>query len=502
MFCETTTAAGRLIGLDLGPVKTFKGIPYGEDTAGPNRFMPPRPVSPWSSARPCFGYGPASAQAPIDPRYAFANLLQFNLSSSVGGMSEDCLNLDLWTPGLDEGAKRPVLVSFHGGAFNNGSGSLPLYDGAQLAIRGDVVVVSVTHRLNVLGYLDLLEFGVSDDLSSSGVAGLLDLVAALGWVRDNIAAFGGDPANVTIFGQSGGGWKASCLLAMPAARGLFARAVIQSGSLLAVNTPDQGAAITASLLSELNVAKGDFAALQALPWTSLMQAGAKAGLHRFEPVLGPDLPLQPIDAIAAKQIAEVPVMIGTTLHDGAFLYPDTALTEEAMVAILDQRYGDRSGDLLALYRRHRPSASPYLLLGEIATDAGFRRFAHAQANRLAEADHAPVYTYQWTWTTPAFGGVFGAAHATDVPATFHNVHDPLLGVGDTEGARLADRLSSALIAFARTGTPSIDEAPWPAFNKQRRETMIFGPHSGPTDDPDGELRAFWTNMPMAATVFG
>ena len=219
MFCEAQTKAGRIRGLDHGPVRAFKGVPYGADMGGAKRYLPPQPPMPWSGVRDCFGYGPASPQAPIDPRYTFANLLQFNLSSSVGGMGEDCLNLDLWTPGLSDGAKRPVLVSLHGGAFNNGSGSLPLYDGAQLAVHGDVVVVSVTHRLNVLGYLDLSALGAPDEFSSAGVAGLLDLVTALEWVRDNIEAFGGDPTNVTILGQSGGGWKASCLLAMPTARG-------------------------------------------------------------------------------------------------------------------------------------------------------------------------------------------------------------------------------------------------------------------------------------------
>ena len=502
MFCEAQTGAGRLIGLDHGPVRAFKGVPYGSSTTGANRFKPPRPMPAWTDARPCFGYGPASPQAPVDPRYTFANLLQFNLSSSLGGMGEDCLNLNLWTPGLRDGTKRPVLVSLHGGGFNNGSGNLPLYDGAQLAVRGDVVVVSVTHRLNVLGYLDLSEFDPSEEFASAGVAGLLDLVAALEWVRDNIEEFGGDPANVTVFGQSGGAWKVSCLLAMPAARGLFARAVIQSGSLLQVKTKQEGAALASGLLTELGVAKGDLDRLQSLPWTAVLTAGAKAGLHLFEPVLGSDLPLQPAEAISAAETADVPVMIGTTLHDGAFLYPDPALGEGDMRALLEQRYGERADSLIDLYRRHRPGKSPYLLLGEIVTDAGFRRFAHAQAEGFADGLRSPVFVYQWNWTTPAFNGVFGAAHATDIPATFHNLHDPLLGAGDLEGTRLAEHLSQALVNFARTGRPEESAAAWPKFEPQRRTTMIFDRQSGAVNHPDAELRAFWADMPMATTVFG
>ena len=503
MFCEAETGAGRLTGLDHGPVRAFKGVPYGAPTAGANRFKPPRRMPAWTGARPCFGYGPASPQAPIDPRYTFANLLQFNLASFIGGMSEDCLNLDLWTPGLRDGGKRPVLVSLHGGGFNNGSGSLPLYDGAQLAVRGDVVVVSVTHRLNVLGFLDLSSFDATGELATAGVAGLLDLVAALEWVRDNIEEFGGDPGNVTIFGQSGGGWKVSCLLAMSSAHGLFARALIQSGSLLRVKTKEDGAATAMALLSELGLAAGDLDGLQALPWTTVLQAGAKVGLPLFEPVLdGVVLPLQPGEALASGKGAQVPIIIGTTLDDAAFLYPDPGLTEDAMRGILEQRYGTKASELITLYRRHRPAKSPYLLLGEIVTDAGFRRFAHIQAELLSEATSEPVYTYQWNWTTPAFGGVFGAAHATDVPATFHNLQDPLLGAGDAQGARLADQLSQALINFARSGAPGDDAGSWPRFNAVQRATMIFDTQSGAVDDPDGELRAFWAQMPMAATVFG
>ncbi len=503
MFCEAETKAGRVAGLDLGPVRVFRGVPYGAPTGGPNRYMPPQPPRPWSGVLDCFGFGPASPQAPIDPRYTFANLLQFNLSAAVGGMSEDCLNLDLWTPGASDGGKRPVLVSLHGGGFNNGSGSLPLYDGAQLAVRGDMVVVSVTHRLNVLGHLDLSGWNVSDQFASSALNGLLDLVAALNWVGENIESFGGDPSNVTLIGQSGGGWKISCLLAMPAARGLFARAVIQSGSLLQVKSRDEGATLTAAYLAELGVTKGDSAKLQSLPWPVLLSAGAKIGLHQFEPVLDGDvLPLQPLEAFRADQAADVPLIIGSTLDDGAFLCADPTLTEDGLQPQLEQRFPGKGLELHDLYRRRRPGKSPQLLLGEIVTDAGFRRFAHAQAEQAAARAKAPVYAYQWNWPTPAFAGAFGAAHAVDVPASFGNVHDPLLGAGHPEGARLSEKLSGALVNFARTGAPGAAAAPWPAFNGETRATMVYDRDAGVVDDPDPELRAFWSKMPRAKTVFG
>lgn len=503
MFCEAETTAGRIAGLNLGPVRVFRGVPYGAPTGGANRYGPPQPPSPWSGVRDCFGYGPASPQAPMDPRYSFANLLQFNLSPAVGGMGEDCLNLNLWTPGLRDGGKRPVIVSLHGGAFNNGTGSLPLYDGAQLAVRGDAVVVSVTHRLNVLGYLDLSEWDRAEQFASTGLVGLLDLIAALRWVQDNVEAFGGDPANVSLIGQSGGGWKVSCLLAMPAAHGLFARAVIQSGSLLQVKTRAEGAEIAAAFVQALGLARGEVAKLQSAPWTALLEAGAKIGLHQFEPVLdGALLPLQPLEALRADRVADVPLVIGSTLDDGAFLCADPTLTEDGLRLQLEQRYPGQAQALLDLYRRHRPAKPPHLLLGEIVTDAGFRRFAHAQAEAAAGRAKAPVYAYQWNWPTPAFGAALGAAHAVDVPASFANVHDPLLGGAHPDGVELSERLSGALLNFARTGEPGYATAPWTPFDPGTRATMVYDRDLDLVADPDSEFRAFWSGMPMAKTVFG
>ena len=457
----------------------------------------------WTGVRECIGHGSASPQAPIDPRYNFANLLQFNTAATMGGMGEDCLDLNIWTPGLRDGGKRPVLVSFHGGAFNNGSSNLPLYDGAHLSARSDVVVVTVNHRLNAFGYLELSGTGAEGEFASSGIAGLLDLVAALRWVRDNAEYFGGDPGQVTIFGQSGGGWKTSCLLAMPSAQGLFHRAMIQSGSLLRVKTKDEGEKLAAAVLAELGVDPGDVSALQEIPWTTYHQAAAKIGLHLFEPVLdGTHLPLHPSDPEALAQNANVPVIIGTTLDDASYLYPDPTLDEATMRDVVRQRFGERADDLLSLYRQHLPDLSPYLLLGRIVTDAGFRRFAHVQSERMATNRDAAVYAYQWNWTTPAFDGVYGAAHAGDVPASFYNTEQSLIGAGSSEGVRLADHLSQALVNFARSGQPGDERMPWPKFDLKERNTMIFAETIQVESDPDADLRNFWADLPVADTVFG
>ena len=231
-FCTVETASGQVRGLISSGVLQFKGVPYGASTAGTNRFQRPRRPPPWTGVRDCFGYGPVSPQVPYDVSHEYARLIQFDLNVAQGGMGEDCLHLNIWTPGTGRQDKRAVLFCIHGGGFAICSGNHPMYDGAKLASLGDVVVVAVTHRLSSFGYLDLADLDPSGRWTEAGAAGMLDLIAALEWVRDNIESFGGDPNCVTVCGQSGGGWKVSTLLGMPAARGLFHRAAVQSGSLV------------------------------------------------------------------------------------------------------------------------------------------------------------------------------------------------------------------------------------------------------------------------------
>ncbi|HEY1300120.1 MAG TPA: carboxylesterase family protein, partial [Stellaceae bacterium] len=268
------TRAGKLRGGHAGGVHSFKGVPYGAATGGQNRFRPAQPVEPWAGVREALAYRGHAPQSPNRPKRR-PELETILGPADTTPEGEDCLTLNLWTPGLGDGAKRPVMVWLHGGAFAYGSGNRAVTDGANLARRGDVVVVSVNHRLNIFGFLHLADIAGSD-WAHSGNAGVLDLVAALHWVRDNIGAFGGDPGNVTIFGESGGGGKVSVLLAMPAARGLFHRAVIQSGAAIRVSTRERAAALAEAALKELRLGRGDLARLQQLPVEHLLAAMAPA----------------------------------------------------------------------------------------------------------------------------------------------------------------------------------------------------------------------------------
>ncbi len=462
-FCTANTASGTVRGLTSGGIRQFKGVPYGARTAGANRFRRPQPVAPWTGVRDCLGYGPVSPQLPSASDYA--RLIQFDLNVAFGGMSEDCLRLNIWTPAAS--AKRAVLVSIHGGGVAIGSGNHP-------------------------------------DWSDAGCAGILDLVTALEWVRDNIAEFGGDPNCVTIFGQSGGGWKVSTLLAMSSARGLFHRAAIQSGSLLRHQSREDGARIALAFVNKLGLTPGSLAEIRNLPWVQLLAAQEEVGAQLFAPVLdGSHLVHDPFHPAAPTESVGVPLIVSTTLDDAGLFFEHFDLTEPALVNILSQQYGDSAARMLELYRGHFPMKSPYLLHAQIITDAGFRRLSHEQAEQKARASGAPVYSYLWEWTSPAYEGKFGAAHAMDVSASLHNERDALLGCGSREAQLMCDDLASSWIQFAKTGDPNNERIPkWPAFDAEKRSTLIFGPNTRIVDDPYGEIRAFWLGMPGPSGVLG
>jgi len=498
------TANGKVRGLISSGVHEFRGVPYGAATGGSNRYRRPRPPAPWTGVRDCLAPGPVSPQTPYDRSHDYARLIQYDLNVAFGGIGEDCLHLNIWTPGTAPQEKRPVMLSVHGGGFMMGSGNHPLYDGAELAQLGDVVVVSVTHRLGAFGYLDLTGLDPSDRWADAGNAGMLDLVAALEWVRDNIGAFGGDPSCVMIFGQSGGGWKVSTLLGMPAARGLFHRAAIQSGSLTAHVPREAASAVARAFIQKLGLTPSTLERIHELPWTDLLAAQSAVGAALFAPIMdGVHIDAAPLSESALARSDHVPLIISTTLDDAGLFFEHFALTEQGLEELLARSYAEKARSLCALYRQHWPLKSPYLLHAQMITDSGFRRFAHAQAEAKAARARAPVFMYLWQWTSPAFDGKFGAVHAMDVPASLHNARDAILGSGSTDARRMCQDLAGAWITFARTGDPgNSNRLDWPRFDCNARATLVFDRETRVERDPHREVRELWLGMPPAMSVIG
>jgi para-nitrobenzyl esterase len=503
IFHTVETRYGRVQGIANGNIKEFKGIPYGAPTGGARRFMPPRPPAPWTGVMECIGYRPISPQTPADLRSDYGMLIMWDRHVGCGGMGEDVLSLNIWTPGVNDNASRPVLVSFHGGGWETGSGNAPGYDGAQLARFGEAVVVTVNHRLSSFGYLDLASVGAPPEFALAGVTGVMDMVASLEWVRDNIAAFGGDPGKVMIFGQSGGGAKTSALMGTPAAAGLFHRAAVQSGSMLRFASREQGERNARALLAAAGIPASRAADLQKLSWQELLaaqvQAAATPGVS-FTPVLdGKYLTHNPFDPVAPSATANVPMIISTTLEDAALRLTNFDLDEGGLQALMTQRFGPSGAEAQALYRARYPKKSPFLVQAQAFTDSTARRNAALQAERKAALGAAPAYLYLWAWPTPAFDGKFGAVHGIDVSASFHNYRDGTVDVGSQQGRLMCDRLASAWIAFARTGDPNCEAIPhWTAYNATERPTMVFDSETKLENDPRGEIRRFWdAHVPTA-----
>jgi para-nitrobenzyl esterase len=517
---QVKTSGGMVAGLARGDVQCFLGIPYGAPTGGESRFMPPRPPQPWSGVREAKAYGDTCPQVPLglspfvrksaagQPPPAPTALqrqlgMLFTRPDPEPQQSEDCLVVNVWTPATDS-AKRPVMVWLHGGGFAVGSASNPAYDGARLAAAENVVVVSINHRLNVFGYLYLGEIA-GDTFAQSGNVGMLDIAAALRWVRDNIGGFGGDSGNVTLFGESGGAGKVSVMCAMPAAKGLFHKAIMQSGPCLQIADKARGTAIARQLLKDLGLSPGQARQLQSMDALQLSKAADAAEVKVIPRVLGFGpmglvplvdgvvLPRHPFDTAAAPESADVPFMVGST-KDEAVLFAAPLpnwqqLTAADLVDLVRPIAGARAQQAVNLYGKLHPADSPSYLLVDMITDFWMRQAANRVAELKVMQKAAPAFVYVLEWQV---NSDLRTPHGTDVALAFGNVNAAPIIAAAPGSQQVSDQMSAAWAAFARSGNPGNARIPhWPAYSDRTRANMLFNVQSRVVDDYGKEAREFW-----------
>jgi para-nitrobenzyl esterase len=507
----TETTSGRVRGYVLRGINYFLGIPYGADTSGANRFMPPRKPEPWKDVYQAIWWGNSAPQN-MEKRYANA-FASFRDHWNYDDVSEDCLRLNVFTPALKDGGKRPVLVWLHGGGFTNGNGiEQDGYNGENLARSGNVVFCSVNHRLGPLGYCNLAGVG-GGQYAASGNVGMLDLVAALEWVRDNIESFGGDPGNVTIIGQSGGGGKVTTLTAMPSAKGLFHRAVVLSGAMVRSGDKDYAEKLGASVVAEAGLTAASLDKLQQLPWQEYYEIATKAQRKLAEEVaksgtatrglrfgFGPSvdgtiLPQHPYDPAAAPTAADLPMIICSTENEMSMAWADASVMNMTLADVTERLkeragfgpgLGDDAAAVVDSYARAFPDKKPYELWSLVSSN-------RQSVVTLADAkvkQPAPVFVSWFAWQPPLFDGRIGAFHCVDISFWFHNTDLMLTHSGG--GARprkLAEKMSASLVQFMKTGDPNGPGlTSWPKYTSAKGETLVLDDVCEVKNDPDREAR--------------
>jgi para-nitrobenzyl esterase len=483
----TNTDAGKVRGYINNGILTYKGIPYAEA----KRFEAPQKPKAWTNVRSSFSYGPVAPL--LDPVTSVQDESEFVFDHSWGFTGEDCMRINVWTPGINDGKKRPVMFWIHGGGFTAGSSQeLPSYEGENLAKKGDVVVVSINHRLNILGYLDLSAYG--EKYKNSANLSILDMKTALEWVKANISNFGGDPNNITIFGQSGGGAKVNTLMAMPSAKGLFHKAINQSGAFrTAMLEKSTTQAIAAEVMKELNISADKVDDIQKIPFQTLSDAGKKAlktvadkmkaegkpvlgfGLSWGPSVDGEVLPHQLFSNEAFELSKNIPLMIGTTINEFAVFrggIPSNSTNEQA-VEVIKKVYGDKTDAYISAVKKAYPSGK---MTDMLSYDVTFRPGAVQQANQKSSiAGGADVYMYLFDWQSPVMDGKYKAVHCMEIAFCFDNIQRTKNMTGGTKEAQvLADKMSQAWINFAKVGNPNHKGLPvWGAYNATNTATMHF-----------------------------
>jgi para-nitrobenzyl esterase len=501
------TRYGKVRGYILRGIHYFLGMPYGADTSGANRFMPPREPKPWTDVFPALWWGNS---APQDMENRYQNkYYSFRDHWNYDDVSEDCLRINVFTPAID-GKKRPVLFWIHGGGFTNGNGiEQDGYNGENLARLGDVVFCSINHRLGPLGFCDLAGVG-GERYAASGNVGMLDVVAALEWVRDNIAGFGGDPANVTIMGQSGGGAKVCMLTAMPKAKGLFHKAVVLSGASLRMGEQGYAEKLGAYVLKEAALAPAEVDRLQEMPWKEFYafatrahkrlaeeEGGSGGGLRRgFNPVVdGIILPQDPYYPEAAATAADVPMIISSTMNELSSAWTDSSLEKVTLDEVVEKvkeragfraGFGDKAREVVEAYAKAFPDKKPVEIWSLVSST---RQSTVALADAKSKQP-APVYVDWFAWQPPLFDGRIGAFHCVDISFWFYNTDLMLTHSGG--GARprkLSARMAGSLLQFMKTGNPNGGGLPtWPRYTSANGETMVLDDISDVRNDPDREAR--------------